>query len=114
MIDLFNFTSHIYRARLGTSLGKVLGASLGTSEGSELGTSDGSELGTSDGAELGKSDTCKPRMLAALTSDATKRAMNSDLIEKFILIVEYVVMRLLMCSVGYVRGFLEIGKVREF
>ena len=51
-------------------------------------------------------------MLAALTSDATRRAMNSDLMEKFILIVEYVVMLRLVCEVGYVRGFLEIGKVR--
>jgi hypothetical protein len=65
-----------------------LGKSLVHHLGSELGTSDGSELGTSDGAELGKSDTCRPRMLAALTSDATKRAMNSDLMEKFIVIVD--------------------------
>lgn len=76
----------IYRARLGTSLGMELGASdgaslgkeLGTSDGKELGTSDGRELGTSDGEVLGKSETCRPRMFAALTSDATKSAMNND------------------------------------
>lgn len=75
---------------LGASLGTSLGKKLGTSLGKELGTSDGSELGTSDGAVLGKSDTCKPRMLAALTSDAIKSAMNNDWIENFILIVECV------------------------
>jgi hypothetical protein len=35
---------------------------------------------------LGKSETCRPRMFAALTSDATKSAMNNDWMENFILI----------------------------
>jgi hypothetical protein len=77
---------------LGASDGTSLGKELGTSDGRELGTSDGSELGTSDGAVLGKSDTCKPRMLAALTSDATNRAISNDWIENFILIVDCVLL----------------------
>ena len=77
---------------LGASDGTSLGKELGTSDGRELGTSDGRELGTSDGAVLGKSDTCRPRMLAAFTSDATKSAINNDWIENFILIVECMLM----------------------